>query len=362
MFIYFIMIFFTFLAIQPELQLECARQFLRQSLTLLNARSNSPLPEETLRILRTIWLPLVGGWRNPLLIATMLEAGICVANPEHLSPLLESCLQTFFKEEDDGEEAFQAEVEKVNGDAWSLALPHLTLPADQKKLDGLVKMSVEQGNGLVLYAVLRSKLAKCSSLKDEEKLLRTVLDWVKGARWSEVLEPKLPLLYASLFLLIQRQIEHGDAKAVVSAYTYLTDLVEALEKSSHARGTSLFSLSALGIGSTPAMTPRARFLALSLALLIRSNISEETAYVFLRRGDADAGATKPTPSEPTRHLTNLLENLKTQKAYFGLSDLIDHVLTLSKDNEKDIRSPQEFVHYVLCNGLYVEKYLNTYKQ
>ncbi len=71
----------------------------------------------------------------------------------------------------------------MNGDAWSLVLPHLTLPADQKRLEELVHSSVEQDNGLVLYAFLRWKMSRCASLKEEEKLIRMVLVWLKAFKY-----------------------------------------------------------------------------------------------------------------------------------------------------------------------------------
>ncbi len=100
----------------PEEQLQCSKQFLRQSLTVLNARANSPLPSCAAEVLRTHWLPLLS-WRSPLLTATMQDAGTCVGVAAHLSTLMEASLETFFKEgeEEGGEEevAFKAELERV---------------------------------------------------------------------------------------------------------------------------------------------------------------------------------------------------------------------------------------------------------
>ena len=89
--------------------------------------------------------------------------------------------------------------------------------------------------------------------------------------------------------------------------------------------------------------------------------------LFLRNGKQGDCASpprskKPLPSEPCQHLRRLLEGLRGQKAYLGLAEQVDRVLQVSADGEQDIRSAQEFIHYLICGGLYVEKYLNTYRQ
>ncbi len=65
--------------------------------------------------------------------------------------------------------------------------------------------------------------------------------------------------------------------------------------------------------------------------------------------------------DSAKALTKLLEGLRPQKAYLGLAEQIDRVLEMSRDPAKDIRAVQEFLHFVLCNGLFIEKYLNIYK-
>ncbi len=61
-------------------------------------------------------------------------------------------------------------------------------------------------------------------------------------------------------------------------------------------------------------------------------------------------------------LFNLFDSLRLQKAYLGLSEQIDHVLALGRNPPKDIKAAQEVLHFALCNGLYIEKYLNIHKQ
>ncbi len=163
-----------------------------------------------------------------------------------------------------------------------MVLPHLTFPADQKRLEEVVSASVDRGSALVLYAFLRWKMGKCGSLKDEEKLIRMVVEWLKALKFNDRLEPKLPLLYASLFLLLQRQLEHGDSTSAVSAHSRLTSLAEELERAAGARGGSILGFLSGG-GGGQALTPRAKFLALALALLIRANVAEDSTFVYFKR-------------------------------------------------------------------------------
>ncbi len=162
----------------------------------------------------------------------------------------------------------------MNGDAWSLVLPHLTLPANPKSLDELVQSSIEQDNALVLYAFLRWKMARCTNIKEEQKLIGMILDWLKSFNYSERVEPKLPLLYASFFLLVFRQLEKGSQEV---AHLYLAELADVLEQVAQVKGGFILSLSSLSLGrSGPrSLSPRARFLAIAVALSIRTNFSAQ---------------------------------------------------------------------------------------
>ena len=54
-----------------------------------------------------------------------------------------------------------------------------------------------------------------------------------------------------------------------------------------------------------------------------------------------------------------LVGLKSQKAFLGLSDLIDWVLVTCNDRDNDFRAVQDFLAYLVVDKLYTENYLRV---
>ena len=106
--------------------------------------------------------------------------------------------------------------------------------------------------------------------------------------FSASIEPKLPLLYKLFFRLCLNQLsaDSGDG-----------DVLDAVKKERQGRvakhalgfddvigrhagvdGSNWSVLGALGLGSNYSMSPRAKFLATSLVLFVRSTISQEGIF------------------------------------------------------------------------------------
>jgi len=167
------------LAVPPDDQYQYGRCLLRVALNTLNARSTSDVPKASLDVLTSQYLPHLT-WKSPMLAATMSEAATAVDAPALLSRLIESSLEAFFKEEEPLNGEWSSRLASSAGDAWTMPLSVLTLPADAKKMEELICESVRQGHGLVLFARLKRRLAQCAEqAKEEEKLLPRVLQWLK---------------------------------------------------------------------------------------------------------------------------------------------------------------------------------------
>ena len=93
------------------------------------------------------------------------------------------------------------------------------------------------------------------------------------------------LLYVTFFHLCIRQLDYGvPGEASAAVARHLADFLDIL--SPHALGStggswSLFG--ALGLSSTYVMSPRARFLALSLVVFLRGQITVENGGVRYKR-------------------------------------------------------------------------------
>jgi hypothetical protein len=56
----------------------------------------------------------------------------------------------------------------------------------------------------------------------------------------------------------------------------------------------------------------------------------------------------------------VLLSLRSQRAFLGLSDLIDWVHEFSTDDKNDFGSAVDLIRYLVPNRLYVEKYLQLW--
>ena len=283
-----------------------------------------------------------------------------VSGVKPLASLLESGLDAFFGDsaDDDAGDGANSMVVKDGGDPWNSVLPILAsatspkTPEDPNKTQrAMLEVAVKEGYVLVLFLHLRKRRPMCINLREEDVLIATILDWLRHIKYEESMEAKLPLLYVYFFHLCQRQLDYGDKeKLVVKHLLDILDVLTSLAK----MGQSWSLLGAIGLGNQYQMTPRARFLVLSLIVFIRRQILPGYRLYFRFRGDELPEEIDPDLAASRREL----EALKGHKAYLGLLELIDWVLEKTSDPLNDFTSIHEFIAFLIKDKLYVENYLH----
>ena len=83
---------------------------------------------------------------------------------------------------------------------WSQVNSSLTFPR-QDKIPAFLEHCVASGYCLPIYSYICHKLSNCQSIKDEEVLLVSLLDWLRHFQLSQECEPKLTALYHQVWSL-----------------------------------------------------------------------------------------------------------------------------------------------------------------
>ncbi|CAB4053879.1 EPG5 [Lepeophtheirus salmonis] len=125
-------------------------------------------------------------------------------------------------------------------------------------------------------------------------------------------------------------------------------------------------LGAIGLSSQYKLTPRARFLALSLMLFlyaqittdgkIRKNIPCELQEHKENENQDEMDNNGKERAEVTNTRIQLYA-LKQNKAYIGLTESIDWVLNNTAEKNNTIEATREFIACLVVDKLYVESYL-----
>lgn len=208
-----------------------ATMLVKAYLTTLNSPSTSVLPGSALTVLRS-WL--VAPPVPPLLHALLSQATTVITDPSSAASVVEASLEAAFR--DTGEVQV----------SWALVLPQIAWPPSPPRLQALLAAAVAQGAGLLLHAHIRHRQPVCASVQEERVLAASLLEWVREVAAGGVVgrEPKLPVLYRQLVVLLHRQAAHSTDSWVVGALGQLADLLLALADSSPGWGQNL--LGAMG--------------------------------------------------------------------------------------------------------------------
>merc|ERR1712098_173645 len=77
------------------------------------------------------------------------------------------------------------------------------------RIQQILGQAVQSGHVLLLFAYLQFRRPQASSIKEEQMITSTVLEWLRNIslETGPGVEPKLPLLYRQLVTLLQRQNE-----------------------------------------------------------------------------------------------------------------------------------------------------------
>uniref|UniRef100_A0A0K2V8P6 Ectopic P granules protein 5 homolog [Megachile rotundata] n=1 Tax=Lepeophtheirus salmonis TaxID=72036 RepID=A0A0K2V8P6_LEPSM len=340
-----------------ENQLNEFKPLIKDYLNLLNVNQSSPLSSCVLEVLIS-WIKEHKS-RSPIVISLLTQLSSTVISwPSGFSKAAESLLDAYFYYGDEDELQNQNE----SPPEWSFVLEYITfLPTNVKEiLDSAVKM----GHLLVLVTYVRKKKVNCKSIREEEVLLSSILDWFRQIQLSEENEPKLPLLYTEYLSLCHRQLLYGDSESKVVGF--LLQFLESLAPLTSDSSTVGNILGAIGLSSQYKLTPRARFLALSLMLFlyaqittdgkIRKNIPCELQEHKENENQDEMDNNGKERAEVTNTRIQLYA-LKQNKAYIGLTESIDWVLNNTAEKNNTIEATREFIACLVVDKLYVESYL-----
>ncbi len=181
------------------------------------------------------------------------------------------------------------------------------------------------------------------------------------------------LLYVTFFHLCVRQLDYGGAEEAVTRH--VLEFVDILTPHALGKTGSWDLLGALGLSSSYKMSPRARFLAVSLVVYLRSQVVDGNKRMRYRRRKKSAGEEEEEGADPDAALPpisatsvelvasrEVLLGLRTQRAFLGLSDLIDWVADFSADEANELGAVDELIRHLVPNRLYVEKYLQLWSE
>ena len=90
-----------------------------------------------------------------------------VSGPESSADVMDKAMDSAFAGEDEG-----------TGATWHDVLTAVTFPR-QDKIPAFLEHCVAKGHCLPIYSYICQKLTTCQSIKDEEVLLVSLLDWLR---------------------------------------------------------------------------------------------------------------------------------------------------------------------------------------
>ena len=315
-------------------------------LTILNSNNNSVLPGSALMVLQS-WLNNQSG-KSSTLHSFLNQAGMAVTDIKLASTITESVLEAYFKDSEDDYEP-----------AWSCILDHISWPSGNRIIQ-LLDQSLSSGHILLLYAYILFKRPQCISSKEEQVLASTVLDWVRHLSQQPCpgMEPKLPLLYRELLILLQRQSAYSpDQGWVAGALVQFCDVLLNIAESSPGWGQNF--LGAIGLRSSADISLKGKFLARALYIFLRILVNMDKTGLVEKELDEESTEKRNlvlTSPEVKPHMEKV-QSLKSNKAFSGIHDVIDWVITQTKDESNTLADATLYLDYLVVNRLYTELFL-----
>jgi len=317
-------------------------------LTILNSNHSSVLPGSTLMVLQS-WLNNQSG-KSSTLHSFLNQAGIAVTDIKLASAVTESVLEAYFK---DSEDDFEP--------AWSSILDHISWPSGNR-IKQLLDQSLSSGHLLLLYGYILFKRPQCISSKEEQVLASTVLDWIRHLSQQPCpgIESKLPLLYRELLILLQRQSAYSSDHAwVVGALMQFCDVLLQIAESSPGWGQNF--LGAIGLRSAGDISLKGKFLARALYIFLRILVNMDRTGLVEKELDEESTEKRNLvlSSQEVKPHVEKVQNLKNNKAFSGIHDVIDWVITQTKDETNTLADATLYVDYLVVNRLYTELFLKV---
>ena len=226
-------------------------------LSIFNTTSSSVLPGSALVVTQS-WLTQTSP-SSSLVPALLSLAGTMVKDARLASSLLESTLETYFKEEN-------------STASWGHAKQLIIWPSGIK-IKEVLDQSVQLGNGLVIYAFIDLKHGECLNSQEEQVLASSLLEYIRLLQSVSVpgLEFKLPILYKKLAQLLYRQVELSkDSAWAINSLGQFYEILISISDTSP--GWSQNILGAIGLGEI--------FFKLQKKILIQKKNFSQFFFIF----------------------------------------------------------------------------------
>ncbi|XP_020300063.1 ectopic P granules protein 5 homolog isoform X2 [Pseudomyrmex gracilis] len=302
----------------------------------------------------TAWL-LERTASSPVLMGVLRVIGMAVASSSTLGHLMEAALEAYFK----------YNVTEEVRPTWAAVLTVLQpVVPRQPPLESVL---VSEGRLLALYSVLLKRLPSCRDIREEGMLLINLIDWISAIKTTDIVEEKLPLLWAKACELAYRQCQYSE-NTVIAARA-LKGLSRALLTVADDAGQGWGILGAIGLRKGSQLTIRCKFLSRALAVYCLAQLPESKSDQQLVRytphspGVAPSRSTDPDtmeirPSMEAVKTMQSLEGLLVNKQYAELRGDVERAIRLVRDSANSLHNAVEVVG-ALTTELYNQRYLHV---
>ncbi|XP_066590073.1 ectopic P granules protein 5 homolog isoform X2 [Prorops nasuta] len=321
---------------------------------LLHTINQSGLLVEHLRSSWTTWL-LQRNATSPILMGILRVIGMAVASPSTLGELMEAALEAYFK----------FNVTENIQPTWASVLTILQpVVPRQPPLESVL---VSEGRFLALYSVLLKRLPSCQNIREEGMLLINLIDWITAIKTIDIVEMKLPLLWAKACELAYRQCQYSE-NTVIAARA-LKGLARALLIMADDVGQGWGILGAIGLRKNSQLSIRCKFLSRAIAVYCLAQLPESKSEQQLvrftphspgvapvRTSESDTMETRPS-AEAIKAMQSL-EGLLLNKQYAELKSDIERSIRLIRDSANSLHNAVCVVG-TLTTELYNQRYLHV---
>ncbi|XP_011351380.2 ectopic P granules protein 5 homolog isoform X3 [Ooceraea biroi] len=320
----------------------------------LHSINQSAALVDHLRSSWTAWL-LERTASSPVLMGILRVIGVAVASSTTLGHLMEAALEAYFK----------YNVTEDVRPTWATVLTILqSVVPRQPPLESIL---VSEGRLLALYSVLLKRLPSCRDIREEGMLLINLVDWISAIKTTDIVEEKLPLLWAKTCELAYRQCQYSE-NTVIAARA-LKGLARVLLTVADDAGQGWGILGAIGLRKGSQLTVRCKFLSRATAVYCLAQLPESKSDQQLVRytphspGVAPSRSTDPEavevrPSAEAVKAMQSLEGLLVNKQYAELRGDVERAIRFIRDSANSLHNAVEIIG-ALTTELYNQRYLHV---
>ncbi|KAM0728306.1 Ectopic P granules protein 5-like protein [Formica fusca] len=320
----------------------------------LHSINQSGVLVDHLRSSWTAWL-LERTASSPVLMGVLRVIGMAVASSSTLGHLMEAALEAYFK----------YNVTEDIRPTWASVLTVLqSVVPRQPPLESVL---VSEGRLLALYSVLLKRLPSCRDIREEGMLLINLVDWITAVKTTDIVEEKLPLLWAKACELAYRQCQYSE-NTVIAARA-LKGLARALLTVADDVGQGWGILGAIGLRKGSQLTVRCKFLSRTTAVYCLAQLPESKSDQQLVRytphspGVAPSRSTDPDTMEirPSAEAVKAMQNLEgllMNKQYAELRGDVERAIRLIRDSANSLHNAVEIIGAFTAE-LYNQRYLHV---